>query len=175
RPDGAVWMEDGLVHQDYTIGGYDPLQVDGITHEGTRYADAFYYFNKFCRSEWLSRIDGSATGYTDARDENKGYTVNFHTYEVIHSARYIIFGVRSANNSSQPSQYRVRAYRGSSMLGGVELDRYSGYSPIVIDLGVPTYERISIDLRVGFLRQWKNSPQDQIGFRINRIYLTDTL
>lgn len=175
RPDGATWMQNGIVHQDYTVGGFDPLQVDGVTHKGFRYADAIQYYNKFYRSDWLSRIDGTETDYTDIRDESKGYTISFHTYEVIHSARYIVFGMRSANNSNQPSQFRVRAYDGSIMLGSIDLDRYSGYSPLIIDLGVPTYERVAINLRIGFLRQWKNTPQDEIAFRINRIYLTDVL
>src|SRR5699024_8613035 len=102
-----------------------------------------------------------------------GYTWSFQMYEFIHSARYIVFGVRAADNSAQPSEFRVDAWDGSTRLGRVLMDRNSGYSPLVVELGTPTFSRRRINLRLGFLRQHKNSERDIIAFRINRIYLTD--
>src|SRR5690606_41825183 len=106
---------------------------------------------------------------------SKGYTINFQRYEFKHSARYIVFGLRVNNSSYQYKQIRFRVYEEDDYLAGADIDRYAGYSPIIVDLGVPTYERRSIDSRVGLLKQWKNSNNDVISFRINRVFLTDFL
>src|SRR5699024_791080 len=28
RPDGVIWMQDGMVQQDYAVGGFDPPLID---------------------------------------------------------------------------------------------------------------------------------------------------
>jgi len=83
--------------------------------------------------------------------------------------------LRIANNSSQPNLARFRIYEEGDYLAGADLDRYAGYSPIIVDLGTPTYERRGLDFRVGFLKQWKKNNSDIIAFRINRVFLTDFL
>src|SRR5690625_1536987 len=182
RPDGATWMENGLVHQDYTVSGFDPyMQTQGKTSNdaGTWQWDIFGHWRGFYRSQMLGEIDGGSSSsspntYTDVRDSSKDYTVEFQRYEFIHSSRYIIFGLRIANNSDQPSLARYCVYEDSTKLVRVDLDRYAGYSPIVIDLGKPTFERRTFQFRVGWARGDRNI-EDYISFRLNRIYLTDYL
>lgn len=183
RPDGVAWVQDGIVHQDFTVSGFDPYYWDlgrATSSSGSWDFDVFVQHNKFYRTYEVGMIDGtyqdnSGVTYTDIRDESKGYTINFQRYEFIHSARYIVFGLRIANNSSHPNLARFRVYEGSNYLAGADLDRYAGYSPLIVDLGSPTYERRSLDFRVGFLKQWKKSNSDIIAFRINRVFLTDFL
>lgn len=183
RPDGAVWLQDGVVRQDFTVSGFDPYYWDlgrASSSSGSWNFDVFVQHNKFYRTYEVGMIDGtykdnSGVTYTDIRDESKGYTINFQRYEFIHSARYIVFGLIIANNSSHPNLARFRVYEGGDYLAGADLDRYAGYSPIIVDLGAPTYERRGLDFRVGFLKQWKKNNSDIIGFRINRVFLTDFL
>src|SRR5699024_2023122 len=156
RPDGAIWMQDGMVQQDYTVGGFDPPLIDlgkTTSSAGSWEWDAFSSWKSFYRTVDLGELDGGSSGvgntYTDVRDANKGYTLNFQRYEFIHAARYIVFGLRVANNASQPSLARYAVYDGDTQLVRVDVARYAGYHPIVVDLGKPTFERISLDFRYG--------------------------
>src|SRR5690606_35340291 len=184
RPDGVAWVQDGIVHQDFTVSGFDPYYWDlgrATSSSGSWNFDLFAQYNKFYRTTeaGLGAIDGTLEDgyatYDDVSDSSKGYIVNFQRYEFIHSARYIVFGLRITNNPAHPDLARFRVYEGDDYLAGADLDRYAGYSPIIVDLGAPTYERRSLDFRVGFLKQWKKSNNDVIGFKINRVFLTDFL
>src|SRR5699024_1755173 len=101
RPDGAVWMQDGLVKQDFTVSGFDPPLIDlgkTTSSAGSWEWDAFSSWKGFYRTVELGDLDGGNSGggntYIDVRDANKGYTLNFQRYEFIHAARYIVFGLR---------------------------------------------------------------------------------
>ena len=182
RPDGATWMEDGYVHQDYTVSGFDPYRQttgrttnkDGRSWSWTIWKTEghFAYFN----SDLLGYIDGGAKDeyntYHDVRDSSLGYSIRFQTYEFLHTTRYIVFGIRVNNDSYQPKVTRYMIYEGSNQLARADLDRYAGYSPIKVDLGIPTYKVKRLDLRIGWTKQNRNI-DDYIQFRINRIFLTD--
>src|SRR5699024_10928125 len=42
RPDGAVWMQDGLTQQDYAVSGFDPHLMDVGRSPGTTTYKAFF-------------------------------------------------------------------------------------------------------------------------------------
>src|SRR5699024_7171557 len=179
RPDGAIWMQDGMVQQDYAVGGFDPPLIDlgkTTSSTGSWEWDALSPWRGFYRTVELGDLDGGNSGggntYEDVRDSSKNYTMNFQRYEFIHASRYIVFGLRIANNATQPSQARFCVYDGSTQLDRVDVDRYAGYHPIVVDLGRPTFERLSLDFRYGWVKGDRNV-KDLLSFRVNRVYLTD--
>lgn len=177
RPDGVEWMKDGIVNQDFTVSGFDPYLMDKNENENTGYRFPVFsefegfYFNYF------GRLDGREVEhmkFKDIRDSNLGYTVRFQRYEFIHFARYVIVGYR-VRSGAGVGRHRVRIYEGSNMLAELELPggtTSTTYHPIAVDLGVPTYKRRNIDLRIGHLKQW-GSADTAYSFRINRVYLTD--
>jgi len=177
RPDGAVWMQDGLVRQDFAVSGFDPHMMDKIRGG---YSDGHPVFTEFERFyfAYMGIIDGRGHpvegDVEDARDPDKGYTVRFQRYEFIHSSRYLVVGYR-VRSGSRVGRHRVRLYEGDNQLAEIELsggNTSSTYNPIIADLGVPTFVRRSVDLRIGALRQW-NDRESVYSFRINRVYLTD--
>src|SRR5690625_4030122 len=113
RPDGATWMQNGMVHQDYNVSSFDPYDMDYMNYEGTISSVAFTSFRGFYRVHRRVIIGGD--GFNDIRDPSKGYTIRFTTYEFIHSARYLVIGYRKAINSSNP-RHQVRVYNGSTLL-----------------------------------------------------------
>src|SRR5699024_9920917 len=151
RPDGATWMQNGMVHQDYNVSSFDPYDMDYMNYEGTISSVAFTSFRGFYRVHRRVIIGGD--GFNDIRDPSKGYTIRFTTYEFIHSARYLVIGYRKAINSSNP-RHQVRVYNGSTLLYTEWHDRGGSpsYAPITLDLGIPTYERLRYELRVGVIR-----------------------
>ena len=176
RPDGAVWMQDGVVRQDYNISGFDPRMTDllsFVNNPGYKSSAIKSFEDVFYESANAEFIDGRSSDHNDIRDSSYGYTFRYQRYEFIHSARYIVFGYRVVNNSAV-GQHRIRAYSGSTLLGELICDRYSGYAPLTIDLGTPTYDRITIDIRLGWNRAWMDRDQ-YLRFRFNRVYLTDFL
>src|SRR5690625_5859132 len=34
RPDGAIWAQNGLVHQDYSVSSFDPHDMEHVTFQG---------------------------------------------------------------------------------------------------------------------------------------------
>src|SRR5699024_12686640 len=96
--------------------------------------------------------------------------MNFQRYEFIHASRYIVFGLRIANNATQPSQARFCVYDGSTQLARVDVDRYAGYHPIVVDLGRPTFERLSLDFMYGWVKGVINF-KDVLSYRVFRVIL----
>src|SRR5699024_10105901 len=148
RPDDAVWMQNGLVQQDYGVTSYDPYDMDYANYLGN-YIDAIFLPSRGFYRAGADAIVGRGD-YGDIRDSSKGYTVKFTTYEFIHTARYLVIGYRKAVNSSNP-RHHVRVYDGSSLLYS-ETHSAGGtpsYAPITIDLGKPTYERLRYEFRLG--------------------------
>src|SRR5690625_25766 len=176
RPDGAVWMQDGLVHQNFAITGYDPYFMDEIYSPVGR-EPAFkvlpgggsYYTGH------TDEIDGTSDYSQDIRDADKGYTVNFQRYQFIHSARYFIARLQISSRTNGLDRVRARLYEGSTNQFDITIDSFGGWDALVVDLGAPTYEQRNIDLRIGFLKQWKLSGYSALVFRISRVYLSDFL
>lgn len=172
RPDGAVWMQDGMTQQDYTVTSYDPYDMDYVSLGGRLIDGVFQASRGFYRAGVVALIGDP--DYDDIRDPSKGYTVKFTVYEFIHTARYFVIGYRKAVNSTNP-RHQVRLYDGNTLLYTQWHDRGGSpsYAPITIDLGKPTYERIRYELRVGINRADVNNNSDTIAFRINRVFQTD--
>src|SRR5690625_188591 len=176
RPDGAVWMENGMVNQDYAISGFEPHMtdlVDRVSGGFKQTAIQLFQSDVYYESMEAHYIDGRDSNYNDIRDSNLRYTWRFQRYEFIHSSRYIVFGYRVANNS-MVGEHRVCAYSGTDFMGEVVCDRYSGYSPLILDLGRPTYDLKVIDIRMGWNLSWMDLYQ-KLRFRFNRIYQTDVI
>src|SRR5690625_4602838 len=120
RPDGAIWMQDGLVHQDYTVGGFDPPYMTNGSGQGSTFK-AFFDVSTFWDSRDVGMLDGRGTAageaeyFDDVRDSDYGWSVRFQRYEFIHSSRYITFGYRVASNPNV-GWHTVRLYEGTNLL-----------------------------------------------------------
>src|SRR5699024_424847 len=187
RPDGAIWMRNGLVYQDYNINGYDPYLMDYGNETGAE--SKFRAFDDNYQDSWYTRIVGTLDGrgdgtfyYDDIRDASLGYSVRFQRYEFVHSARYLKITYQIANNS-RVNQHRFRLQEISSVPSGAKpiqteityADGDRGTKNIVIDLGVPSYTVRQFDIRLGWLKNggvWgdKNS---LMRFRIPRMSQSD--
>src|SRR5699024_5528393 len=177
RPDGAVWMENGQVFQDFTITGYDPYLMGEIYTPGGRYpafstepGSGGYYFGD------ADVIDGTEDYSEDIRDKRS--TVNFQRYQFIHSARYFIARFQVSNRTANMSAVRVCLYDGDKQEYEEKIERssFGGWTSLIVDLGKPTYERRSIDLHVGHIKGWKERRNKHIYiFRLSRVYLSDFL
>lgn len=176
RPDGVVWMENGLVHQDFTIAGADPHRMDESNGPGGKFP-AFYQMSGAGSfySAFTGDIDGTEPYATDIRDANRGYTVNFQRYYFIHSARYFVVRFEPSTRTNGLTNLRVRLYRGSTLLYSRDFSQneYGSEYSLIADLGVPTYVERNIDLRIGFINSWKIPNFDGMAFRVSRVYLTD--
>jgi len=176
RPDGAIWMQDGQALQDFSVTGFDPYFMDEVLTASGR-------DNAFIVGVGAGRYYMGITGMIDGTEEysedirDKRYTVNFQRYQFIHSARYFIARFQPSTRSRGLERMRISLYNGNDELftEDVEESNFGGWNPMIADLGAPTYELISIDLRVGFLKQWKKSGNDSMVFRVSRVYLTDHL
>lgn len=186
RPDGAEWMKDGIVNQDFTVSGFDPHMMTR-TRSRNSLQDDLPAFSQlgifyFARSGTLDGKNHDREEYIDVRDADFGYTVRFQRYEFIHSARFFVLGYRVDYASVRDRglklcRHRVRLYNGNEMLFSDEIPGGTSgktYHQLVADLGTPTYERMSIDFRLGHLKQW-NDYDDAYNFRVNRVFLTDVL
>src|SRR5699024_4520252 len=170
RPDDAIWMQNGLVHQDYGVTSFDPYDMDYVSLNGRLIDGVFKASRGFYRAGAVA-IVGDAE-YDDIRDPSKGYTVKFTTYEFIHTARYLVIGYRKAVNSINP-RHQVRVYDGNSLIYTEWHDSGGSpsYAPITLDLGKPTYERVRYELRIGINKPDVTS-NNTVAFRINRVYQT---
>src|SRR5690625_835286 len=176
RPDGAEWMQNGYVHQDFNVSGYDPYATDEIDTPGGRIPayriefDAGRYY-----AGLTDQIDGTL-GFPDVRNPDRGYTLRFQRYAFIHSARYFVMRFQPSNRTDGLDKLRVRLYMGSESVYSRDFsdNEFGSFYSLIVDLGTPTYDRKNIDLYIGFLKQWKKNSIG-IAFRFSRIYLTDFL
>lgn len=188
RPDGAIWMEDGMVQQDYSVSTYDPHHmtmglIKGGRNKPADRFEAFFGFSGFYQQD-LGNLDGRGTPSIlteDARDPDYGYTVRFQRYEFVHTARYLKIAYRIAKNR-QVSRHRLRIYEAGTPPTGYDSIYYSatyekgdtGLKNIVIDLGVPSYQVRRVDLRLGWNLAW-GRPTEILRFRIERVVQSDYL
>lgn len=183
RPDGAVWIRDGMVANDFAISGFDPHFMDQWNSDYDS-ADAFYPYNGFYQAvigelDGRGRTDDGGTVYDDIRDSSRDYTIRFQRYEFVHSARYLLIGYRIARNNAV-GEHRIGVYEEESPPSGYDAVKYTerfakgqtGIQEIIIDLGKPSYEVRVIDFRIGWVKSW-NDKDDLIRFRMNRIVQTD--
>lgn len=171
RPDGAVWMQDGLVFQDYNVTSVDPYDMDYVSLSGNRIDGVFQPSRGFYRAGHQAIAGGG--DYDDIRDKSKRYTVKFTSYEFIHAARYFVIGYRKGINRNNP-RHQVCVYEGDKVLY-YEWHEPGGnppYSPIILDLGKPTYQKINFQLRIG-INKPDVSGNDTVIFRVDRVYQTD--
>src|SRR5690625_2209480 len=173
RPDGAVYMQDGIVNQDFAITGYDPYLMDEAIGIAQTYA-AFWTRGGYYETR-TDELDGSVREGVDIRDSSKGYTINFQRYQFIHSARYFVIRLQASSRSTGLDKVRARIYDGDSMEYGIDIENFGGWDALIVDLGTPSYEQLSLDLRIGFLKQWKRPNSNLLNFRISRGFLTDNI
>ena len=192
RPDGAVWMQDGLVNNEYSINGYDPYlmtygELTGSTGVKFKAFDDMSFDNWY--TQQLGVLDGrGVTGlpnaYKDVRDASLGYSVRFQRYEFVHSARYLKITYQIAVNN-KVFQHRFRLEEITSVPSGSEpiqtqityANGDTGTKHIVIDLGKPSFTVRRFDIRLGWLRNggdW-GTKDSLLRFRIPRIIQTDIL
>lgn len=177
RPDGAVSMEDGLLHQNYSVSSFEPHRMTQAHFSSGGNSSRFSMF-----IEEASFYRGGAyeivgkESYVDNRDSSKGWSVRFTTYEFVHAARYLVIGYRKASNASN-MKHRTLIYDGDEEIYSETHERGGSptYAPIIIDLGTPTFEVKTLELRIGANKGDATDINDFVGFRFNRIFLTDFL
>lgn len=192
RPDGAVWMQDGLVNNEYSINGYDPyLMTYGELTGGT--GVKFKAFDDMSFDNWYTQqlgvldgrgVTGLPNAYKDVRDASLGYSVRFQRYEFVHSARYLKITYQIAANTNV-FQHRFRLEEITSVPSGSKpiqtqityANGDRGTKHIVIDLGKPSFTVRSFDIRLGWTTKggdW-GTKDSILRFRIPSIIQTDIL
>src|SRR5699024_173492 len=73
RPDGAIWMTDGMVSTDYEISSYDPHDMDHVNYMGNEIDVVFRPIRGYYRAGYQAVQGGG--DYSDIRDPSKEYTV----------------------------------------------------------------------------------------------------
>ncbi|MCR6111748.1 siphovirus ReqiPepy6 Gp37-like family protein [Bacillus sp. A301a_S52] len=185
REDGAIYMQDGYVSNDYAISSYDPHfmtegQMTGVPGRSGRFA-AFFVADTYYQQDKGS-LDGRGTPAIDSddvRDSDHGYTVRFQRYEFVHAARFLMFTYQSAHNT-RVGKHRVRIVEVDGPPNGYDSmffdDIYekgdTGIKNIVIDMGKPSYEVRRIDFRLGWNLSWGGATEI-MRFKIPRVVQTD--
>jgi len=181
RPDGAVWMEDGMVNSTYAIGEYSPPYMEMYEYQfnsgGSEEWPMFDQRNQFwaCNPDRITGARLSDGRYIDKRDPSKNYTVRFQRYEFSHDTRYLVLGYRPAINTSNP-RHQVALFDVDSdeMIFQLWIPRGgTSIQNLAIDLGVPTFERKAVEVRIGMNIVDNERNTDLLRFRVNRKYLTD--
>ena len=178
RPDGAIWMQDGLIRQDYAVTGADPHRTDmaviGGIEESSFYSIAGYWEAR------VGMIDGTWQRgdqfFNDIRDADKGYTINFQRYYFLQSSRYFVIRFQPSVRTDGVDKIRVRLYEGDDQVYSRDFERseFGYFRRLIVDMGTPDFDEKILNLRVGFLKSWKiGDAYDTIRFRISRAYLTD--
>jgi len=184
RGDGAVYMQDGYTYNDYSVSSYDPhLTTQKIYDPNGTKSTLFFNTDGWYEAPY-AHLDGrthdSLTGpFRDVRDSNLGYTIRFQRYEFVHSAKYLRITYQIARNNIV-GKHRLRVYEydvereetGKMLYEDVYEEGDRGIKDIYIDLGVPTYRTISVDLRLGHAKQW-GAATKRYRFRIPRVVQTD--
>src|SRR5690625_5071185 len=171
RPDGAVWMQNGMSKQDYSMTGYDPYFMDAaMTPSGE--IDAFWSEGGYYRS-FTDTLDGTDPYAVDIRDSARYFTISFQRYQFIHSARYFVIRFQVSTRTNGLDRLRACLYEGSEEKYNIIISNYGTWDTLIVDLGTPTYNRRNIDLRIGFFKEWTLSGATGIAFRMSRVYLTD--
>lgn len=103
RPDGAIWMQDGLVKDAPTVLGIEPMYMDREIWEGESpplvqpaFTEHTGYFHKK-----VGLLDGREGKYKDIRDSDYRSSLRVQRYYFIHSARYLVLTYRSRTISSE--------------------------------------------------------------------------
>lgn len=187
RPDGAVWMENGLTKTDYNVSGFDPhymttakwndfggasVQGEGFRIGGFKPSTSAHFYGGI-----KGRLDGreyEGTQFKDSRDPMN--CVAFQRYRFNHSARYLVFGFRK-NSGAKFSVHIMND-------GSADIDDrifyrlfekdYQGYELLIADLGKPTYESRMVGFKIGWTNGWGAADEEMI-FKVESVYLTDEI
>lgn len=184
RGDGAIYMQDGYTYNDYSVNSYDPhLTTQKVYDPNGTKSTLFFNADGWYEAPY-AHLDGrthdSLTGpFRDVRDSSLGYTIRFQRYEFVHSARYLRITYQIARNNIV-GKHRLRVYEydvergetGQMLYEDVYEEGDRGTKDIYIDLGVPTYRTITVDLRLGHKKQWGPATK-RYRFRIPRVVQTD--
>src|SRR5690625_4228537 len=178
RPDGAIWMVDGLEKRHFAVTGAEPHRMDEKTGP-SGWHPAFEDYLSGAGSYYsadVEELDGTEQYSEDIRDSSKGYTINFQRYYFLHSSRYFVIRFQPSTRTTGLERMRTRVYDGSQQLFSRDFEEseYGTFYRLIVDMGKPDFEEKKYDLRIGFLRQWKKSGSPPLmAFRISRTYLTD--
>lgn len=184
RGDGAIYMQDGYTYNDYSVSSYDPHLTTQKVYDPNGTKSTLFFNTDGWYEAPYAHLDGrthdSLTGpFRDVRDSNLGYTIRFQRYEFVHSAKYLRITYQIARNNIV-GKHRLRVYEydvergetGQMLYEDVYEEGDRGIKDIYIDLGVPTYRTISVDLRLGHVKQW-GAATKRYRFRIPRVVQTD--
>ncbi len=183
RPDGAIAVDNGLMHNAYSVSGNDPHYMKrGKATGGATSPFYFKAFQEYSGSTFIGykgMLDGRGDPndfqtYSDVRDSNTNGIV-FQRYEYIHSARYFVvslqvasgagtFAVMLFNDGSDNLTSRVYYKRIESTFSGEQL--------CVVDLGKPTYTRKEMHMKFGWTHGM-GPASEKIEFRVQRVIQTD--
>ncbi|RST59717.1 hypothetical protein D5F11_011485 [Siminovitchia terrae] len=183
RPDGAVAVDNGLMHNAYSVSGNDPHYMKrGKATGGATSPFYFKAFQEYSGSTFIGykgMLDGRGDPndfqtYSDVRDTNTNGIV-FQRYEYIHSARYFVvslqvasgagaFAVMLFNDGSDNLTSRVYYKRIESTFSGEQL--------CIVDIGKPTYSRKEMHMKFGWTHGM-GPASEKIEFRVQRVIQTD--
>src|SRR5690625_5133058 len=187
RPDGAVWLEDGMVRTDYSVFGQIPEMTQVVIWNGAPSHWAFFANMQeldFVQSEYFGGMDGRGipgviSNVTEIRDSNYRYSVRYQRFWYVHNARYLKVRYQIANHN-RVGKHAVDLYEVGSAPGGTNSVNVreiyekgdSGTKTIIADLGIPSYQSRGFDFRIGWNRDWTDR-EEFVRFRILSISQTD--
>lgn len=182
RPDGAIWMQDGLVKDTPNVQGIDPMfMTNTVYREGSAvYRDpCFRDFVGYYQAD-VSYVDGRESGFDDVRDSAFRSSVRIQRYYFVHTARYFVLSYRSQVGTDITHRGR-NLHRHLAMIydsGNNQVYEYdvpqntTATVDLIVDMGVPSYSNKWLDFRVGWAAGWGNK-SDYVRFRINGVMQTD--
>ncbi len=181
RPDGAIWMQDGLVKDAPTVLGIEPMYMDREIWEGESpplvqpaFTEHTGYFHKK-----VGLLDGREGKYKDNRDSDYRSSLRVQRYYFIHSARYLVLTYRSRTISSEYLGENLHRHlaliyddKDNKLVDHGVPENTIETVELIADLGKPTYKNRWVDFRIGWAAGWGNK-DDYIRFRINNVVQTD--
>ena len=188
RPDGAVWMQDGLVKSNYSVFPQIPEMKGVAVWNGVNSHWAFFVQLQqllFVQSEMFGGLDGRGIDdvipgnqVTDVRDSSYRWSVRYQRFWYVHNARYLRVRYQIANHS-RVGKHAVDLYEVEENTSGKAVDNRFifekgdyGEKELIADLGIPTYESRGVDFRIGWTKSW-NDKNEFVRFRILTIEQTD--
>ncbi|MCJ7839986.1 hypothetical protein MUB24_03465 [Lederbergia sp. NSJ-179] len=175
RPDGAVAMDDGMMHNAYSVSGNDPHYMKAGISAGK------YRYRAFKTDEgttWYC-IKGTLDGRgdpddADVRDPTSGAMV-FQRYEYIHSARYFVLSLWVPGSAGK---FSVHFFKDNSdnlnnrLYWKILEKDFAGEHLCIVDVGKPSFTRKEMYVKFGWANSW-GPASEKVEFRIQRVIQTD--
>lgn len=144
RPDGALFVQDGLVQSDFAVQAYEPVQSDpGISVSG----------------RWWTTV------------ESTEQTINAFAFK--HSGRYLKVSVNhtKAQDHEGSGGWYLRGFgAGEGIINGAysfsNFLEENGYETQTIDLGPPTYQELTFYLKLRSTQQGRAVYLRKLRFRV---------